>query len=64
VPVGVYPNLERPVTPGKSWRRPAQITTERFVDWCLRWREMGATLLGGCCGSTPEDIGRLHGALA
>jgi len=63
VPVGVYPNLERPLEPGRPWQRPPELTPERLVAWCLRWREMGASLLGGCCGSTPEDIEQLNRAL-
>ncbi len=63
VPIGVYPNLERPLEPGRPWRRPPDITTERFVNWCLDWRDAGAVLLGGCCGSTPADIAALAQAL-
>jgi homocysteine S-methyltransferase len=29
----------------------------------LEWQEAGARLIGGCCGTTPEDIGTIAGAL-
>ena len=30
-----------------------------FVEHCRRWRRMGATLFGGCCGIGPEHIAAL-----
>jgi homocysteine S-methyltransferase len=30
----------------------------------LEWRSAGARLIGGCCGTTPEDIRAIAGALA
>ena len=32
---------------------------ERYVDFCLRFLESGATYCGGCCESTPDQIRRL-----
>jgi homocysteine S-methyltransferase len=29
----------------------------------LEWRDAGASLIGGCCGTTPEDIARIAGSL-
>jgi S-methylmethionine-dependent homocysteine/selenocysteine methylase len=31
---------------------------------CLRYVASGATIVGGCCGISPEDIGALSQALA
>ena len=29
----------------------------------LAWKEAGASMIGGCCGTTPEDIGAIAAAL-
>lgn len=29
----------------------------------LEWRDAGASLIGGCCGTTPQDIGTMAAAL-
>ncbi len=36
---------------------------ERYADEAQRWRDEGATILGGCCGTTPAHIAALHAAL-
>lgn len=35
-----------------------------YASWAGAWRAAGATVLGGCCRTTPEDIAALAGALA
>ena len=34
-----------------------------YTRHALRWRESGASLIGGCCGTTPEHIKTLAQAL-
>jgi len=50
----VYPNI------GDAWdaqrRRWVRCTRPTAP---VQWRELGADVIGGCCGTTPEDIGRL-----
>ena len=36
---------------------------ERYVDEVERWRALGATILGGCCGTTPAHLARLRARL-
>ncbi len=36
---------------------------ERYADEAQRWQDEGATILGGCCGTTPAHIAALHAAL-
>jgi len=36
---------------------------ERYVQEAQRWRENGATILGGCCGTGPAHIAALRGWL-
>jgi S-methylmethionine-dependent homocysteine/selenocysteine methylase len=43
--------------------RRADVTTDYFVEKCLRAAEAGATIIGGCCGIGPTDIEALTEAL-
>ena len=38
----------------------AEWPPERYVEEVRRWREAGATILGGCCGTTPRHIAALR----
>jgi len=56
----VYPNR------GETWdaERKAWRNQTAPLDWGQAgklWRDAGATILGGCCRTTPEDIRRLRG---
>jgi len=58
----VYPNS------GESWDAERKAWHDRAArfDWGeagKRWRAAGATLLGGCCRTTPDDIHRLRMAV-
>ena len=70
-PVGAYPNLgynptgpieNRPVLTN---RRPSQgpdilqtgdYSPSRLAAFAQEWKEMGASIIGGCCASGPEHI--------
>ncbi len=57
--VGVYAN------DGRNWdnRRMEwignRIGPEEYGAFALRWRDAGARIIGGCCGTSPEHIKRL-----
>ena len=34
-----------------------------YVTWALKWRDMGASIIGGCCGISVAHIAVLAGAL-
>lgn len=59
LPVIAKPNggLPDPVT-GKF-----SLDGEQFAEKMLKCVEAGATIVGGCCGTTPEHIARLKGKL-
>jgi S-methylmethionine-dependent homocysteine/selenocysteine methylase len=68
-PVGAYPNLEdRAGVP--DWTHVdaalrAAVGPAGFAECALAWRdEIGASVLGGCCGTTPRHIAALADALA
>ncbi|MEM7536580.1 MAG: homocysteine S-methyltransferase family protein [Chloroflexota bacterium] len=53
-PAGAYPNSGGFTMP--NWQFVDIISPEAFVQECQGWRDMGATILGGCCGIGPEHI--------
>ena len=36
---------------------------EYFGEYALSFREMGACIVGGCCGTTPQHIAAMRKAL-
>ena len=41
----------------------ADLTPVSYLEWAKRWVETGASIIGGCCGITPEHIAELSRAL-
>ena len=39
------------------------LTPDSYLLWAQRWKEQGATLIGGCCGIGPEHIKELSKSL-
>ncbi len=54
-PFGAYANLGAPddVT---GFTRSQDCTPDAFAAHAARWREAGAQLVGGCCGTTPAHL--------
>ena len=64
VPDAVFsamPNAGFPEVVGGRILFPA--TAEYFADWATTFVEIGATLVGGCCGTTPQHIAAMRAAL-
>jgi S-methylmethionine-dependent homocysteine/selenocysteine methylase len=69
-PVGAYGNLnyayERNPKWGSSPDEPLNVldfgeyTPKRYAEFAGQWKEMGAQIIGGCCGTTPEHIEALR----
>jgi S-methylmethionine-dependent homocysteine/selenocysteine methylase len=64
-PIGAYPNIENrtgiPHQAHVNSPLPAAVEPDEFAYHLLRWHdELGATMLGGCCGTTPPHIAALH----
>jgi S-methylmethionine-dependent homocysteine/selenocysteine methylase len=65
-PVGAYANLnyayEKNPKWGSSLDEPLNVldfgeyTPKRYAEFAGHWKEMGAQIIGGCCGVTPEHI--------
>jgi S-methylmethionine-dependent homocysteine/selenocysteine methylase len=63
LPVAVYAHLsQKSAVPG--WSSPETATPAEYAELAVRWREMGADIIGGCCGTTAEHISAVAAALA
>ena len=54
LPLGVYPNLGYFTDAG--WRFDPGVGGEEYARMALEWREEGAQIVGGCCGTRPDHI--------
>lgn len=67
LPIGVYANvLEGHTDEGANERLHevrADVTADAYVQWAERWVDAGATLIGGCCGTTSVHIAALAARL-
>jgi S-methylmethionine-dependent homocysteine/selenocysteine methylase len=69
IPFGAYAHIGRYDPP--SWKfdfHPQFADTqawppERYAEVARRWRDLGATIIGGCCGTTPTHIRALKESL-
>ncbi|HEY3295419.1 MAG TPA: homocysteine S-methyltransferase family protein [bacterium] len=55
--LGAYPNFRAPE--GKPWDFSAPLSPAEFARWGEQMVSLGANILGGCCGTTPEHIAAL-----
>lgn len=68
LPVGVYPNLFDEVADDSANEivhdlRP-DASADAYARWADRWVEVGATIVGGCCGTTARHIAALSAHLS
>ncbi len=61
-PIAVNPNAGLPVV--VDGRTEFRVSPEEFAEGAVRLFEGGASLLGGCCGTTPAHIRAMKAALA
>ncbi|MEM7137903.1 MAG: homocysteine S-methyltransferase family protein [Myxococcota bacterium] len=57
-PVGVYANAG-PVGDGIGWGHATDNGVARYVELAASWVDLGASLIGGCCGTGPRHIAAL-----
>ena len=61
VATGIYPHVGRFDPP--EWLFTDEYPPDRYLAEARGWVSMGARVVGGCCGTTPEHIATLAGAL-
>lgn len=59
LPVMVYPNAGI-LNSAMNWQPDHSFTPQRFSEIASKWFEIGVQIIGGCCGTGPEFIGRIR----
>ncbi|MGY3572307.1 homocysteine S-methyltransferase family protein [Vibrio paucivorans] len=58
--IGVYANNFTPIgaehEANDTMQSMRELSCEEFVDYASQWHQLGATVIGGCCGIGPEYI--------
>jgi S-methylmethionine-dependent homocysteine/selenocysteine methylase len=47
-----------------AWVSTDAVEPERFADYAMQWIDAGASIIGGCCGTTPASIAAIKHRLA
>lgn len=61
-PVAVYAHLGNP-EPILGWSFSSDVDPAAYAEHAERWLTAGATIIGGCCGTTPAHIAALRDLL-
>ena len=59
IPCGAYANIGRS-DPSLGWVNTDAQDPTTYARYAATWLELGAAVIGGCCGTTPEHIRRLR----
>ncbi len=62
VPLAVMPNVGLASIAGGRIIFP-HATPDYFAEFAAHARDLGARIIGGCCGTTPAEIAAIHAAL-
>jgi S-methylmethionine-dependent homocysteine/selenocysteine methylase len=57
-PTGAFAHIGRFDPP--EWLFTDEYPAEKYLDCAHRWLDMGALVIGGCCGTTPDHIKKLR----
>ena len=60
-PLGVYAHVGKFNPP--EWHFTNEYPPDKYLSECKHWHDLGATVIGGCCGTTPEHIARISSSL-
>jgi S-methylmethionine-dependent homocysteine/selenocysteine methylase len=63
VPLAAYGNLGLPAD-DLGWAFTEELSPESYAGHARHWLELGARLVGGCCGTTPEHTSALRRVIA
>jgi len=55
IPIGAYANAGR-MDESAQWTMEGGVSPGDYADAAREWRALGATIIGGCCGTTPAHI--------
>ncbi|VFQ74634.1 unnamed protein product [Cuscuta campestris] len=64
-PILIYPNSgETYDAEKKEWVTNTGVSNDSFVSYVNKWCEDGASLVGGCCRTTPDTIRAIYNVLS
>ena len=55
VPIAAYGNVGHP-DDERGWINTDAIDPERYAAYAMEWIDAGASIVGGCCGTTPATV--------
>jgi homocysteine S-methyltransferase len=58
LPFGAYANMGE-IDPATGWPSTPALSPDEYAARAKQWLDRGATILGGCCGTTPAHIAAL-----
>jgi S-methylmethionine-dependent homocysteine/selenocysteine methylase len=61
-PLAVYGNVGLP-DGERSEELICDVTPDEYASLAVQWNRLGASIIGGCCGTTPEFIRKVRSAL-
>lgn len=56
LPFAVYANVGVPESEQRGWEFTLDVREDEYARHARAWHHMGAAIIGGCCGTTPEYI--------
>ncbi|MDZ4221422.1 MAG: homocysteine S-methyltransferase family protein, partial [Patescibacteria group bacterium] len=59
LPIGIYANGEGHPHDDQGWLFTDSTNPDEYVEYAKKWQRIGATIIGGCCGTTPTYIQKL-----
>lgn len=64
-PIVIYPNSGETYDADlKEWVQNTGVTDEDFISYVNKWCELGASLVGGCCRTTPDTVRKIYRTLS
>lgn len=64
-PIVIYPNSGESYDADlKEWVQNTGVSDDDFVSYVNKWCEVGASLVGGCCRTTPDTIRAIYRTLS
>ena len=57
IPMGAYAHIGRFDPP--EWMFTDEYPPQKYLEVAATWKKRGASIIGGCCGTTPEHIAAL-----
>ncbi len=57
-PLGVYANVGK-ANKDKDTKFEVDILPGEYFKYALKWKSLGAVIIGGCCGTTPDYIRKI-----